>query len=142
MHDGQVDKDDIYDNKQDYLRLINAYRLDQDAALKSASWGKFQIMGENFSICGAPNIRVFAAQMCKNEAGQIELLARFIRNKPKAWKDPKNKALGKEISLWDAVKTKNWHAIAFNYNGPAYKKDNDYDRLIKEAYEQYCKKSV
>lgn len=140
MHDGRVDKDDIRDNKQDYLRLINAYRLDKEAALKSASWGKFQVMGENHKLCGEPDLENFVAKMCKNEAGQIELLAGFIRNKPQAWKDQKNKKLGKEMSLWDAVKDKNWHAIAFNYNGPEYKKENDYGKLIKEAYEQYCKK--
>lgn len=54
----------------------------------------------------------------------------------------KNKALGKEVSLWDAVKTKNWHAIAFNYNGENYKQENDYDRLLKEAYEYHGKASA
>lgn len=139
MHDGQVDKDDIRDNTQDYLRLINAYRLDKEAALKSASWGKFQIMGANHEICGERFVNDFVAKMCKNEAGQIELLAGFIRNNPRQWKDRKNKSLGKEISLWEAVKIKNWQAIAFNYNGPKYK-DGRYDDKIKAAYEVYCKK--
>lgn len=142
MHDGQVDRDDIYDNKQDYLRLVNAYRLDKEAALKSASWGKFQIMGANYAICGQPAVEVFVQKMCKNEVWQIELLSQFIRHKPRVWKDPKNKSIGKEISLWNAVKTKNWHAIAFNYNGPGYKRDNDYDRLLEEAYETYCKTAL
>lgn len=56
--------------------------------------------------------------MCVNEKWQLEALANFIRHKPRAWKNPKNKAPGKEISLWDAVKTKNWQEIAFNFNDP------------------------
>ena len=138
LPDGQVDQDDLYDNKQDYLRLIHAYRLDREAALKAASWGKFQIMGTNWQLCKSPDLQTFVKTMCKNEAGQIELLARFIKFQPRNWIDPKNHSLGKEISLWDAVKTKNWYAIAFNYNGP---KQQGYDKAIKDVYEYYCKKS-
>lgn len=100
--------------------------------------GKFQIMGANFELCGARDINEFVAKMCGSEATQIGLLASFIRRKPRSWKDPKNKALGKEISLWDAVKTKNWAAIAFNYNGPGYK-TYSYDTKLKNAYEKQKK---
>lgn len=139
MSDGKVDTDDIYsDYASAYLRLINAYRLNSDAALKSCSWGKFQIMGDNHVLCGERDIDRFIAKMCASEAAQIGLLAEFIRRKPRSWKDPKNKALGKEISLWDAVRTKNWAAIAFNYNGPSYK-TYDYDTKLKNAYEEHKK---
>ena len=142
MHDGKVDADDIYSSySSSYLRLINAYRLAPDAALKSCSWGKFQIMGENFKLCGQPDIDAFVEEMCTSEASQIALIAEFIRNKPRAWKNSKNKKLGKEISLWDAVKTKNWSAIAFNYNGPSYK-TYKYDTLMKAAYEKHNLKKV
>lgn len=137
MPDHKVEATDIYsDYATSYLRLINAYRLDADAALQSCSWGKFQIMGRNFKLCGAPNIREFVKQMCTSELGQIELLSGFIQNKPRAWKNPKNKALGKEISLWDAVKTKDWKAIAFNYNGPGYA-TYSYDTQLEKAYDSY-----
>lgn len=142
MHDGQVDADDVFaDYATSYLRLIKAYRLDPEAALQSCSWGKFQIMGANFGLCDAPDIQEFVNQMCTSEKYQITLLAGFIRNKPRAWRSPKNKALGKEISLWDAVKTKNWRAIAFNYNGPKYEKHN-YHTKLEHAYEQYKKASA
>lgn len=139
MHDGKVDDDDIYASyATSYLRLINAYRLDPDAALKSCSWGKFQIMGANHELCDEPSLKKFVNKMCTSNAAQIKLLAGFIRNKPRAWKDPKNKKLGKEISLWDAVKTKNWRAMAFNYNGPAYETYH-YHTKLENAYEQYKK---
>lgn len=142
MSSGKVGAGDIYsDYASAYLRLINAYRLDSTAALKSCSWGKFQIMGQNYSLCGARNINVFVEKMCASELEQIKLVTEFIRNKPRAWKNAKNTALGREISLWDAVKTKNWAAIAFNYNGPSYKTYN-YDTKMKAAYEKYSTKNV
>lgn len=137
MHDGKVDEDDIYAGyATSYLRLVNAYRLDPDAALKSCSWGKFQIMGANHELCGEPNLRRFVNKMCTSEAAQISLLAGFIRSKPQAWKNPKNRKLGKEISLWDAVKAKDWRGIAFNYNGPAYE-TYQYHIKLENAYAQY-----
>lgn len=139
MHDKRIDADDVYGNyARGYLRLINAYRLDPEAALKSCSWGKFQIMGENHKLCDYDAVEKFVAKMCESERAQITLLAVFIRRKPRAWKDPNNKALGKEISLWDAVKTKNWGAIAFNYNGPDYKTYR-YEEKLRAAYEEYSK---
>jgi LysM repeat protein len=142
MPDGIVEPTDIYsDYSSSYLRLINAYRLNPDAALKSCSWGKFQILGENFALCGEKKLMNFVDKVCTSEAGQIELVAQFIQNKPPAWKNPKNRKLGREISLWEAVKTKNWAAIAFNYNGPDYKKYS-YDTLLKAAYEKHCKQKT
>ncbi|WP_164844364.1 N-acetylmuramidase domain-containing protein [Azoarcus sp. DN11] len=139
MHDGTVDADDVYGNyARGYLRLINAYRLAPEAALKSCSWGKFQIMGENHKLCGYDFVDNFVREACISEHAQIKLLAAFIRRKAPAWKNPKNKALGKEISLWDAVKIKNWAALAFNYNGPDYKTYR-YDEMLRAAYEEYSK---
>lgn len=140
MQDGKVEVGDIYgDYASAYLRLINAYRLDAEAALASCSWGKFQIMGQNHALCGATDLNKFAVAMCTSEADQIKLLAAFIQNKPRAWKDAHDKKLGKEISLWDAVKAKDWAAVAFNYNGPGYR-TYSYDTKLKSAYEEYAKK--
>lgn len=137
MHDHKVEATDVYsDYATSYLRLVNAYRLDAEAALKSCSWGKFQIMGANFELCGVDTIKVFVGTICKSELGQIQLLSGFIQRKPQAWKNPKNKKLGKEISLWDAVKIKDWKAIAFNYNGPGYA-TYSYDSQLHKAYESY-----
>jgi hypothetical protein len=137
MSDGKVDADDVYDDfASAYLRLIQAYRLDPNAALRACSWGKFQILGDNYSLCGSISAEEFVESMCRSELAQIRLICEFIRNKPKAWKNPRNKKLGKEMSLWDAVKTRNWSAIAFNYNGPDYK-TYSYDIKLKAAYEKH-----
>ena len=73
---GTVEELDIYsDRASAYLRLIEAYRLDPDAALRSCSWGKFQVMGENFEACGAGDLKEFVNAMCTSEYKQLELLA-------------------------------------------------------------------
>lgn len=105
-----------------YLRLINAYRLDPEAALASCSWGKFQIMGGEYQNCGLRSAKALAILMCGGESSQIELLAGFIQHK----------ASGK---LWKAVKEKDWPHIALYYNGGGYKK-NAYDTKMQAAYEK------
>lgn len=105
-----------------YLRLINAYRLNPEAALSSCSWGKFQIMGGEYHNCGLKSARRVVELMCAGESGQIDLLAMFIQNK----------ANGK---LWAAVKAKDWAKIALYYNGDGYKK-NAYDTKFKQAYQR------
>jgi N-acetylmuramidase/LysM domain len=106
-----------------YLRLMNAYRIDPEAALASCSWGKFQIMGGEFKNCELSSAEALAKKMCAGESGQIELLAAFIRHK----------AGGK---LWAAVKAKKWSRIALYYNGEEYKK-NAYDSKMEAAYEKH-----
>lgn len=105
-----------------YLRLINAYRLDPEAALASCSWGKFQIMGGEYRNCELQSAEAVARKMCAGENGQIELLAAFIRRKAN-WK------------LWNAVKEKDWARIALYYNGGDYKK-NAYDIKMEKAYDK------
>ena len=119
---GEVEELDIYsDRVSAYLRLIEAYRLDEDAALRSCSWGKFQVMGDNFGACGAGDLKVFINAMCTSEYEQLRMLSGFIRKKSR---------------LWTAVKTRDWEAIALNYNGPGYKTFS-YDTKLKAAYEKF-----
>jgi hypothetical protein len=122
----KVEIPDVYsDRVSSYLRLIEAYRLDPDAALKSCSWGKFQVMGDNFAACGALTLTAFVDAMCTSEYEQLRLLSGFIQRKPR---------------LWTAVKTKDWKAIALNYNGPGYKTFS-YDTKLKAAYEKFASPS-
>lgn len=142
MHDGKVELTDIYsDYASAYLRLINAYRLDPDAALRSCSWGKFQIMGDNYGLCGANNADALVQMVCTSEYAQVNLMVTFIQKKPAPWKDSKNKKLGKAVSLWDAIKAKDWAMIAYNYNGPGYK-TYSYDVKLKAAYEKHKTKKA
>ncbi|MCA3174867.1 MAG: DUF3380 domain-containing protein [Burkholderiales bacterium] len=131
MHDGRVDGDDIYSNfASSYLRLLNAYRLDPIAALKSCSWGRFQIMGANHGLCGKTSLTDFVKIMARSEKGQLSLFQGFIRHR--------GRHPAASLSLWEAVKQKDWPSIACNYNGSGYREHN-YDTKLKAAYEQYKK---
>ena len=44
-----------------------AAHLNRIAALKSASWGKFQLMGFNYKLCGFNSLQAFVNAMYKNE---------------------------------------------------------------------------
>jgi len=44
-------------------RLERAIKINKDAALSSASWGKFQIMGFNYELAGFATLDAFVAAM-------------------------------------------------------------------------------
>lgn len=46
-----------------YGRLITAYRIDEEAAFKTCSWGRFQIMGFNYRAAGFDSIEAFVKML-------------------------------------------------------------------------------
>ncbi|MEJ2407677.1 MAG: N-acetylmuramidase family protein [Candidatus Thiodiazotropha sp.] len=104
----------------EYSRYNSAKALDVDAAMKSTSWGKFQIMGFNYSKCGYSSVSVFVKDMHENEGKQLTAFIKFL----------------KSTKLDVHLKAKNWAAFAKGYNGPAYAK-NKYDIRLKQAYKSF-----
>src|SRR5581483_11419841 len=49
--------------EREYDRLQKAIGLSAHAALQSASWGRFQIMGFHYRRCGFPSVEAFVAGM-------------------------------------------------------------------------------
>ncbi|MFW6028100.1 MAG: N-acetylmuramidase family protein, partial [bacterium] len=99
-----------------YQQLHNAMAIDLEAALCSASWGAFQIMGFNFKRCGYGSVQAFVQAMTESEGEQLMACCQFIRA---------DKAMHKALREGD------WAGFARRYNGPAYAK-HDYDgRLVK-----------
>ncbi|WP_338491282.1 N-acetylmuramidase family protein [Pseudomonas trivialis] len=98
--------------------LRAAYSLDQKAALMSASYGMFQIMGFNFAACGFKDVFDFVAAMKLNAGQQLNAFVGFC---------------SKNAALVKAMKTRDYVGMARNYNGPQY---GDYDQRIKKAYEK------
>jgi len=105
-------------------RLNKAIILDSDAALKSASWGKFQIMGFNYKEAGFNSVQEFVAAMKKNEGEHLKAFGNLIKNNP---------------SMHNALKNKNWAKFAKQYNGSDYSK-KEYDKKMATAY-QKCRSS-
>lgn len=108
-----------------YHRLKEAYMLDADAAIQACSWGKFQVLGENWRACGFRSVQDFLTAACTSE--RLHLLELFV---------PFAKTKGSRTygTLVDALKRKNWKYIAILYNGPKYWKD--YAPLLKKRYEE------
>lgn len=101
-----------------YVRLQHAYALDATAALKSASWGAFQLMGDNHAAAGFATVDAFVSAVCQSARLQMEAFVAFLRN---------------DAVLLAAIQQKDWTAFARHYNGPAYAK-NRYDASLAEAY--------
>jgi hypothetical protein len=105
---------------EQYAKLAEAYSLDRDAALKSASWGRFQIMGSSFRSAGFDSVESFVLAMTESEARHLGAFVNFI---------------ARSAALRDPLRAKNWAAFAAAYNGGGYKR-NDYDTKLKAAYER------
>lgn len=105
---------------EQYKKLIKAYKLSPEAALKSASWGQYQIMGNNYRACGYGSVEEFVFDMSLSENKQLKAFVRFISS---------NRELKK--SLID----KDWVKFASIYNGTG--KKIEYGNQIKENYESF-----
>lgn len=105
---------------REYIRLANALSINHAAALKSASWGMFQIMGMNYAQCGCKDVDEFVGKMKSSEEDQLMLTIRFLKNN----------------HLCSALNTHNWASFARSYNGPSYAA-NKYDIKLAQAYLKY-----
>jgi peptidoglycan hydrolase-like protein with peptidoglycan-binding domain len=97
--------------------LAQAIKLNRKAALESASWGKFQLMGSNHAACGHSTVAKFVAAMVSGEPAQLTAFVAFIKTR----------------KLDDELVRRDWAGIARGYNGPAYAV-NQYDRRMADAY--------
>ena len=79
--------------------------LDRDAALRSASWGAFQIMGDNFGTAGYADAVSLVAAMVSGEPAQLDAFVAFVK---------KNR-------LDDELARHDWAGFARAYNGSAYR---------------------
>ncbi len=111
-----------YYNENQHARLAKAVRLDREAALKSASWGKFQIMGFNFEKAGFENLQSFINAMYENEGAHLMAFVNFVKSE----------------GLDKYLKKKDWVGFARRYNGPGYAK-NKYDVKLANAYKKYSR---
>jgi len=101
-------------------RLEQAMALDRTAALLSASYGKFQIMGFNFAVAGFKTVEEFYEAMQLSEGEHLNAFCNYIKGN----------------SLDDELRTHNWAGFAYRYNGPEYKK-NQYDTKLAKAHKKY-----
>lgn len=98
---------------EQHARLQRAVKINRNAALMSASWGRFQIMGFNFKLCGCASLQGFINKMNESEEAQLELFVNYIIN----------------CYLDDELIEKDWSSFALQYNGPLYQKNNYHGKL-------------
>ena len=106
----------------EYTRLAAAKLIHAGAALESASWGAFQVMGYHWDRLGYDSIDDFVARMNRSEGDQLDAFVRFILAEP---------------VLHAALKARKWARVAELYNGPNYAA-NLYDRKLDQAYRKYA----
>ena len=105
----------------EHNRLGRAMQLDREAALKSASWGKFQILGMNYSRAGSRTVNEFVEAQKQSEKEHLDAFVNFI--------------LSHDLS--DELRDRRWADFARTYNGPRYA-ENRFDQKMAEAYARYA----
>lgn len=105
---------------EQYGRLATAYLLSPEEALRAASWGMFQILGDNHLEVGFTTVRDFANAMCRSEADQFAAFVQFIMA---------NRLMQRSLV------SKDWTQFARLYNGPGYSV-NRYDEKLRAAYQE------
>ncbi len=105
---------------QQHGRLQAAVSLDRNAALKSASWGKFQIMGMNFQLAGFKSLQPFVTAMYNSEAHHLQAFCNFV----------------KSLKLDVKLRNRDWAGFAKGYNGVGYSV-NKYNEKLAAAYKKY-----
>lgn len=115
------DKSHYKGGAAEYGRLERAQAIHRQAALRSASWGMFQIMGNNCKACACADVEAFVVSM-RTAAGQLQAFCGFIRSNP---------------TLLKALRATppDWAAFAKGYNGSGYAQ-NKYDTKLAEAYKK------
>lgn len=108
--------------KDSYPRLARAMAIDENAALRSASWGIGQIMGFNCKLAGYRNAREMVTAFLDSEAAQLEACIEFIKSN----------------RLDDDLRNHDWRGFARGYNGAGYAK-NDYHNKLRRAYEKWAR---
>lgn len=109
-----------HDQRAEKLRLMKAGLLDGAAALMSTSWGRFQIMGFNFALCGFMDVQSFVKAMKESEKAQLDAFVQYILH----------------TRLNDELQDRRWDDFARCYNGPQYMK-NRYAEKLAAAYTKW-----
>lgn len=105
-----------------WTQMADAAAKDEDAALESASWGLFQIMGFHWQDLGYSSVLDFTQRMTASEVEHLEAVVRFIE---------KN-GLAPALRRCRAGDPESCREFAKGYNGGGYER-NDYHTKMAGA---------
>lgn len=107
-----------------YDRLHEAIALDRNAALQSASWGRFQILGQNYKVAGFRDVKAFVQAMTESEARHLEAFIGYCRAND----------LIRHLAIHD------WRSFTRGYNGPG--QVDHYAFKLEQAYRKHRAKVI
>lgn len=102
-----------------YPRLQTAMKIDERAALRSASWGLGQIMGFNHVAVGYLTVQDMIEHFAADEENQLEAMVAFLKSK----------------GLAEALQKHDWAKIERVYNGGGFK--GHYAARMQNAYARW-----
>lgn len=108
-------------SSKEWARLDDAVKIHRAAALESASFGMFQIMGFNWKRCGYASVQDFVNAMFKSSAAHLDSFVCFIQS---------------DANLLKALRAQDWPMCARLYNGANFS-INKYDTKLAEAFARY-----
>lgn len=108
----------------EWRRLDDAVQINREAALSSASWGKFQIMGFNWKAAGADSLQDFVNRMYRSEGAQLDAFVEFVIAN----------------NLDGALRRHDWETFARGYNGKNYAKGR-YHTKLEAAHTRFASAS-
>lgn len=99
---------------EQHAKLQRAAALDRDAALKSASWGLFQILGENYEQAGHATLQSFINAMYRSVDDHLAALVSFIQA---------------DARLVKAAREKDFTTFSRIYNGRDFEKTQHHTKM-------------
>lgn len=118
--DGRFDNEGYYNHQFD--RLEKAMKINEEMAIKSTSFGIFQVLGE-YCTYSNKTPKQFLQEMSRSEKFQIQAFVNFIKG------DAAKKGLP------SALKSKDWKKVASIYNGTSWETYNpNYAKNIEKYY--------
>jgi hypothetical protein len=108
-------------SSKEWNRMDDAVKINRAAALESASYGAFQVMGFNWKRCGYASVQDFVNAMFKSSAAHLDSFVRYIQS---------------DANLLKALRAQDWPMAARLYNGANFQ-INHYDTKLAEAFARY-----
>lgn len=118
--------------RDSYPRLKKAMAIDETAALRSASWGLGQVMGENFTMAGYDSPQAMVLAMMDDEETHLDAMVNFIISAGIDDEMRKLAALTRPTTAEDCI------PIVRVYNGKGYAK-NDYHTKFARNHNKWRK---
>jgi len=110
----------------EWERIDLAVQINRECALKSASYGKFQMMGFNHKAGGFVDVQAMVNAMFISEGEQLLAFVRFIKA---------------DAVMHRAIQDRDWPTLARRYNGVGYA-INKYDSKLATAYSKFSQQNA